>query len=553
MEKMKMSTKRILCYSPYTAWHLHGVQEMTIIHGLRLRGAEVNYLFCDALYSDCDMHWKSARPRNALSCLQCQAKATKLAAELAMPYNWLGRYITIEEFQEAKRWAQSVPPEEMTTATYRSWEIGDWVKSSIHTHVRNYQLDLTDPEVIQGYRSYLYSGLVAAFGLNRALEVHRPEVVFLFSGRFSSLQVFYRLAQQRGIRIVSHERGWIKEAIWLTEGPRHSLKPYPKLWEDWGAVPLTEEELRTILNFWQERRYGRNQAWHTFSPVPSANGEAEVCRQLGLNPQRPLWVMFPNTDDETANQPEYNHPFGIQDRWIFATLDYLKRHPEIDLVIRVHPNTKDKNLGINQRQYRLFQQLKNSLPTNVKIVMPEDDISSYTLMDLATLGLVFYSTAGLEMACLGRKVIASTSGWYAGMPFVQTVTRVEEYERILDTNLNLPWRAVSKTIQRLALRFAYSFLFRYNIKFPLVQMPKFHLGQPTYTTLADLLPGRDASLDRVCRIILDGEPVLPPPNLSERYRSDEDERRILMIAEQDWETGHFQNPVIKTIEELECL
>ena len=31
--------KKVLCYSPYNFWQIHGVWEITTLHALRLRGA----------------------------------------------------------------------------------------------------------------------------------------------------------------------------------------------------------------------------------------------------------------------------------------------------------------------------------------------------------------------------------------------------------------------------------------------------------------------------------------------------------------------------------
>ena len=50
---------KVLCYSPHNRWVVHGHWDMTIAHGLRNRGAEVRYVMCDGLFSDCDVYWKA--------------------------------------------------------------------------------------------------------------------------------------------------------------------------------------------------------------------------------------------------------------------------------------------------------------------------------------------------------------------------------------------------------------------------------------------------------------------------------------------------------------
>jgi hypothetical protein len=83
--------------------------------------------------------------------------------------------------------------------------------------------------------------------------------------------------------------------------------------------------------------------------------------------------------------------------------------------------------------------------------------------------------------------------------------------------------AESIQIQRLAYRFAYGLYFRWNIPFPLVKMVDPENGRLAYSTLDDLLPGREPSLDRICRIILHGDAVCPAPTATDYRRSEEDE------------------------------
>ena len=64
---------------------------MTILKALKLRGAEVEYVLCDGLYTDCDQFWEVVSPRPANACVLCQAEVTRLVAEMGMDYRWLGR------------------------------------------------------------------------------------------------------------------------------------------------------------------------------------------------------------------------------------------------------------------------------------------------------------------------------------------------------------------------------------------------------------------------------------------------------------------------------
>jgi hypothetical protein len=513
----------VLCYAPYNFWALHGYWEMTILQGLKLRGAEVDYALCDGLYTDCDLFWEAVLPRPVDACLRCQADVAKLAAEMGMDYRWLGRYLDPDHVREAKQWAASLPGEELLTAGYGDWCVGDWVRSSVQSHFRSSSLDISEPRVERGMRSYLYSGLIACFALDRLLDDSAPDVLLVFNGRHSSTRVALELARARGIRVVVHERGLRPETLTLVENVTcNSLAPIRRAWAEWGDVPLTGQELEAVVSLMAAREHGRDLGWRALSAPLQPLGE--VRSGLELKAGRPVWVLFTSSDDEIAGDADYASEFVSQLAWIERTIEYARRNEHIDLVIRVHPNTGSRrSTGANRTQLEELKRLEDNLPPNVRMIDPDEEISAYSLMDLCTVGLLWASTVGLELACKGKHVIAAAGSRVAGTSFVHTVTDGAKYEELLDSLVGLPLAEISPEIKRLALRFAYCLFFRLCIPFPLVAMPDPHTGELRYDSPDALEPGRDRGLDRSCRIVLGDEPVCPAPTDAERARGTEAE------------------------------
>ncbi len=516
--------RRVLCYAPYN-YHLpHGLWEITVLQALRQRGAQVRAILCDGLYPDCDLFTAAVAPRHARSCLHCQARVTDLYHRLGMPYEWLGRYLVPEDLRAARQWAAGLAPGELPQAAYEGHPLGEWVESSIHSYFRNSRLELADPEVERVYRNFLAGGAVAVTGLTRLLDDFAPEILFLFNGRLSSTRIALELARRRGVRVVCHERGLLQESLMLFENSNClALAPIKKLWQDWGHIPLTHQQLEIISGYMRARQQGRNLSWRAFSPPPQ--DADQVRRNLHLSPDRPLWVLFTSSDDEVIAEQDWRGPFSRQLDWIRATVAYAARHPEIDLVIRTHPNTAGKMaVGDNLRQVEELLELQRQLPVNARLVMPEDPVSSYTLMDLAAVGLVYQSTTGLEMACRGKRVVVASGCYFSDLPFVETVKDAAVYPGLLDSLRELPAPVSSREIQRGAYRFAYALFYRYNIGFPLVRMSDPFTGRLAYTCLGDLAPGVEPAIDRVCRIILDREPVCPPPTARDELALDTEEQ-----------------------------
>ena len=517
---------RILCYAPYNRWALHGKWEMTILQAAMLRGAEVDYVACDGLFTDCDQFWAATEPRHARSCTECQAMQAKLIHEMGMDYTWLGRYLQLEERDAARDWARAVPFDELETATYGDFEVAEWIRGSMHSHFRTSKLDLSDPRVENTFRSYLFSGLVACFALDRLLQASAPDVLFLFNGRQSSTRVALELARRHGIRVVTHERGPRNETLGMwVDHTCVSLEPYRRLWRDWGEVPLTADELETMDRFLWERAHGINLGFVPYNTDPQA--EDELFARLGLDPQRPLWALFTSSDDEISAEREWQGSFPSQLDWIQRTIDFAGRHPELQLVVRVHPNTGSKrSVGANVGQLRELTALGDRLPENVRLILPDEDLSSYTLMDAATVGLVYASTVGIELACKGKATLIAAPSAFSGLPFAHTVLEPERYEAKLEELRGVAVGTVSPEVRRLAYRMAYATWFRNGIDFPLVTMPHPSTGVLQWAHLDQLQPGRDAGLDRAVRVLIDGEDVLPAPSAEVRARSDADETRF---------------------------
>jgi len=496
---------------------------MTILKALKLRGAEVEYVLCDGLYTDCDQFWEVVAPRPSNACALCQADVTRLVAEMGMDYRWLGRYLNTDEAREAKRWAASLAPSELLTATYGEWRVGEWVRMSVQSHFRRNDIDVSNPAIERGMRSYVYSGLIACFALDRLLAEFAPDVFVVFNGRQSSTRVALELARGRGIRVVLHERGLRPETLTLVENVScTSLEPIRTCWRQWGDVPLTRDELEDVVRLMAAREHGRDLGWAALSaPLQPLD---EVRARLGLRADKPTWVLFTSSDDEIAGDVDYASRFASQREWIERTIEHARCNEQIDLVIRVHPNTGSRrSTGANRVQLEEMRRLGENLPPNVRMIDPDEEISAYSLMDLCSVGLVWVSTAGLELACKGKAVVVAAGNRIAGTSFVHTIADGSRYEETLDSLLRLEVAAVSAEIKRRALRFAYCLFFRLCIPFPLVRMPNAHTGQLAYDSLDALASGRDAGLDRCVRVVLDGEAVCPPPTEAELARTPEAE------------------------------
>lgn len=364
---------------------------MTILQALRLRGATVSFVTCDGVFSDCDLFQEAtgaAQGREENSCLICQSSVAARLAAWNMPYRWLGTWLTPQDRTDVGRWLAELAPENYPEAKFNGWSIGAWVPSSVRTELRCNVFNMEDEKTAATYASYLYSGALAALGLDRLFEDEQPEAQLLFNGRMAPKRIALELALQRGIRTICEERAAVAGHLILFDNANClDISHVGQMWEVWKDIPLTPEKIEGIAGDLEDRRCGGSGEVSIFSAGRQATDT--VYTALNLEKDKPLWVLFTSSEDEIADKADVTSIFPNQTSWIEATIAYAQAHPEIQLVIRVHPNVGgDKALGENAEDTAYFEALAKSAPNNVRVVQPGDTFAGrHSTSHLSIVGL----------------------------------------------------------------------------------------------------------------------------------------------------------------------
>jgi hypothetical protein len=512
--------RKILCIAPYSNYHpLHGLWEMTVLNGLRRRGAEVAYYLCDGLARCCDIFRLAPEQKD---CRDCMERSSALARSLQVPYKWLGSMLNTDDERRAEAFAADAAEGEFFQAADGKFLVGQWVRSSVHTYFREAQLDQHDPAVAACYREYLRAGLLYALASERIIKAMRPDVLWLFNSRLAFVKVAAEVAGLHGLHYYAHERGWLPERLAVNRDDIPMSRGYfDEMWRLWGGVPLDRGELETITAVLRGRERGESLNWIAYSPPPGADN---LRSQLGIPDGKRLWGLFTSSEDETVSLPSFKPgAFACQRVWVRRVVEFMRGRPDIHLVVRVHPNTGGKkSTGNCLSSLSFFEELKGNLPGNVTVVFPDDPVSTYDLMNAAEAGLVYISTCGLEMACRGKPVIWASQSEYGGSGVGIAARDPEHYDVLLAALADDPPQA-SMDLMRRAHRFFYSAFFRADFPFPLVSMPDPYTGQLAYASMDDLAEGRDSNLDAICSMILSGGPALRGPSAEQLGRTEQDE------------------------------
>jgi hypothetical protein len=130
-------------------------------------------------------------------------------------------------------------------------------------------------------------------------------------------------------------------------------------------------------------------------------------------------------------------------------------------------------------------------------VPPDSPFNTYDVIDLADFGLVYTTTAGLEMAMAGVPVIVAGRTHYRGRGFTHDPRSWDEYAGTIETLVRRP-RGERLPVEQvdLAWRYAYRFFFDFPFPFPwhLVRFWEDEAARPMQALLAPggLTPYRQA-------------------------------------------------------------
>jgi Capsule polysaccharide biosynthesis protein len=501
--------ERVLFMS-WRGWSTHLAIETVLAHAVLRRGGAPIFAYCGGRLPICDvMPVDAAPPMPCHSCREYAAGAIEAAGfESVALHDVLDVRASVSIAR--KRVAGLSTVAECAAYVDQGLPLGQLVRVSVAWFLSRGTLSDT-PQVIDAYRSFLVSGIVVARGLRAILKSTGAQRIFMLNGTFFAESIMSALAAQRGLPFSSYEKGFIHDSIVLTPGaPASHLKMPPEAWEEARDTPLSDDESAAIDAYLGARRSGGGSLDNFWRDrVEDAD---RIHRELQLAAGRPLVVMFCNILWDSAVLGR-DIAFESMGDWVLGGIRWAQSHPDVDLVVRIHPAEVGlRNHPTRERMADHIAAHISSLPANVRVVQADDPTSSYVFMDEATLGLVYTSTVGLELAARGVPVVVAADTHYRGRGFTIDPVTPDEYWLAADRLLSSPPDDDERTrIRELARRYAVLFFFRFHNVLDAVTEEGRSRPRIRIASAAELDPGHNAAMDRVAAGMLDGiTPIAPP-------------------------------------------
>ncbi len=316
------------------------------------------------------------------------------------------------------------------------------------------------------------------------LLANKPEYVVVPNGTIQEMGVLYRIAKWMNIPVATYEFGEQRRHFWVAQNREVMRQETDDLWAARKEIPMTDEEFEKIRNMVSARQ--RSDLWGNFTRRWQGTdkvGSKQIHEALNLD-DRPLVFLATNVlgDSLTLGRQTFSKNMA---EWIERTVQYFAERKDAQLVIRVHPG---EVLTHGQSMVDVVNKLMPILPSHIHLVKPTDKINSYDLVDIATVGLVYTTTMGLEMPMSGVPVIVAGQTHYRGRGFTMDPDSWVSYYRMLGSVLDDPKSAMLSEDQvKLAWQYAYTFFFEYARPFPwhLVKMWEDYEKRPMSYVLSE--------------------------------------------------------------------
>jgi len=224
----------------------------------------------------------------------------------------------------------------------------------------------------------------------------KPDLVYLFNGRFSTVLPAINACEEFHIPYKTHERGGAIGYYSLFDNTMpHDLDNIYREIIEYGKAVSEEQYKSEGKRFFEDRKKRVEHSWESFTKRQQWNNLPEDFDYLKKN------YSFYNTSiEEYAAIRYWKKPIRIYDDEIDAIckiVESFSHSPQFHFYLRVHPNLA----GCNNSQIQRIKAIENKYP-NLTVIPAESKVDSYALMEHSEAVITFGSTMGVEACYWGK-------------------------------------------------------------------------------------------------------------------------------------------------------
>jgi hypothetical protein len=468
---------------------------------LRLQGIPVVYFACRSGMSHCILGTNRDQVHTPPPCRSCIYQSRTLYTGLhdvadSSPASAVA-WFDFEEDRQLSTVLQNLSVPQLMCFEWEGTPLGPLCLPGLRWILRIHHLT-DDADTRYLLRQYILSAWNIARKFSAFLDAVQPRLLVVFNGQFYPEATARWIAQNRGLRVITHEVGLQPASAFFTDGEATS---YPI------AIPDTFEltaEQNARLDVYLEKRL---QGQFTMAGIqfwPHMKGlEPSFLEHISRFKQ--VVPIFTNVIFDTS-QPHANTLFEDMFDWLDMVLEVIRAYPETLFVVRAHPDELRVRKASRETVAAWVEATGANREPNVIFIGPNEPLSSYELIEKSKFIMVYNSTIGLEASIMGAAVLCAGRARFTQYPTVFFPDSSAEVRSRMEQFLAAQHIDVPSDFRRNARRFLYYQLFRTSLPFGDYLEPSIRTTQARLRSfdLDALRPDRSPALKAVLDGILAG-------------------------------------------------
>jgi Capsule polysaccharide biosynthesis protein len=289
-------------------------------------------------------------------------------------------------------------------------------------------------------------GFLSGFmvGCRQALEELRPDRAICPNGLIGWSGAFGEAARRVGIPTAFVERWTIRRGhmIYNIDRPAHDhdVLGWRQAVGPWG--PDKDEAIQRLIRF-QEGLADQRDPWlenmHAAQRSSTSAVLPAALQQFLRRPGR-RFLLGTNVVGDNAVLDRATI-FPSQSDWLAATCQLFRSHPDLNLVIRAHPDELSR--VVRQRLGEVARSAARGCP-NIFVIDGQEKVNTYALIAQMDAGIVWTSNLGVDLVVRGKPVVVAARAPYLQIQIGQAASSLQQY---LDAVLELANNPVAPSAQ----------------------------------------------------------------------------------------------------------
>lgn len=478
--------------------HYQYLQILILAKALQMRGADVKVLVCDSLLAGCEH--KSAKTLMYKDiCLECRFNCSHILPLFGLQVIKLSEFISENDRDRLAKIVAGIVKSFPNHYEYKGIDIIPMTNDSVTRYF--YGASPSDSNSLSSVRKdHLFTAMLNVDIASKIDAEWSPHIVVNNMPVYTGWEPYYKVFKKNSrteLFTVNISQFDYNSVVINRMALFESADRYNKYLKYRKQQLLTAEEKKILKDFLNNRFLGNSAI---FNDLSFFSPDASISNVLNFDRSKRNLFLFPNIYWDVGVS-DSGQLFNDVIEWVLQTIELVKNNNTVHLYIKPHPGEKyDSSSSLKGVVDYIFERFPQ-LPNNVTIIYPEFKLKTYDLFQYIDLGIIYSGTLGLEMLLKGVAVVATGKTPFGGLGLAEEPRSIEEYRDILLNQSDL-----KKAQQDKVELFAYFYFVRTLVPWTLTKTAYANnFDGYTFTSLSDLLPGKDRYLDHLCDCILDSE------------------------------------------------